>query len=34
MLSEEQIISVLKKQEAGMPSADVPHRHGASSATY
>ena len=32
--SEEQIIAVLKEQEAGMPTADVCHRHGISSATF
>ena len=32
--SEEQIIAVLKEQEAGMPTADVCRRHGISSATF
>ena len=32
--SEEQIISVLKEQEAGMATADVCRRHGISSATF
>lgn len=32
--SEEQIIAVLKEQEAGMPMADVCRRHGISSATF
>ena len=31
--SEEQIIAVLKEQEAGMPTAEVCRRHGISSAT-
>jgi putative transposase len=31
---EEQIIAVLKEQEAGMPTADVCRRHGISSATF
>ena len=31
--SEEQIIAILKEQEAGMPTADVCRRHGVSSAT-
>ena len=30
---EEQIIAVLKEQEAGMPTAEVCRRHGISSAT-
>lgn len=32
--SEEQIIGVLKEQEAGMTTADVCRRHGISSATF
>ena len=32
--SEEQIIPVLKEQEAGMPTAEVCRRHGISSATF
>ena len=32
--SEEQIIAVLKEQEAGIPTADVCRRHGISSATF
>ena len=32
--TEEQIIAVLKEQEAGMPTADVCRRHGISSATF
>lgn len=32
--SDEQIISVLKEQEAGMATADVCRRHGISSATF
>ena len=32
--SEEQIIAILKEQEAGMPTADVCRRHGISSATF
>ena len=32
--SEEQIIAVLKEQEAGMPTADVCRRHGICSATF
>jgi putative transposase len=32
--SEEQIIAVLKEQEAGMSTADVCRRHGISSATF
>jgi putative transposase len=31
--SEEQIIAILKEQEAGLPTADVCRRHGVSSAT-
>ena len=31
---EEQIIAVLKEQEAGMATADVCRRHGISSATF
>jgi putative transposase len=32
--SAEQIIAVLKEQEAGMPTAEVCRRHGMSSATF
>ena len=32
--SEEQIIGILKEQEAGLPTADVCRRHGVSSATF
>ena len=32
--SEEQIIAILKEQEAGMPTAEVCRRHGVSSATF
>lgn len=32
--SEEQIIGILKEQEAGAPTADVCRRHGISSATF
>lgn len=32
--SEEQIISILKEQEAGVPTAEVCRRHGVSSATF
>ena len=32
--SEEQIIAMLKEQEAGMPTADVCRKHRASSATF
>ena len=32
--SEEQIIAVLKEQEAGMPTAEGCRRHGISSATF
>jgi putative transposase len=32
--SEEQIIAILKEQEAGMPTADVCRKHGISSATF
>jgi putative transposase len=32
--SEEQIIAILKEQEAGMATADVCRRHGVSSATF
>ena len=32
--SEEQIIAVLKEQEAGMATADVCRRHGISAATF
>lgn len=31
--SEEQIIVILKEQEAGMPTADVCRKHGISAAT-
>lgn len=32
--NEEQIIAILKEQEAGAPTADVCRRHGVSSATF
>lgn len=32
--SEEQIIGILREQEAGAPTADVCRRHGISSATF
>lgn len=32
--SEEQIIGVLKEQEAGMPTVEVCRRHGVSPATF
>jgi putative transposase len=32
--SEEQIIAMLKEQEAGMRTADVCRKHGVSSATF
>jgi putative transposase len=32
--SEEQIIAILKEQEAGMTTAEVCRRHGVSSATF
>jgi len=32
--NEEQIIAVLKEQEAGMPTAEVCRRHGISTATF
>jgi putative transposase len=32
--SEEQIITILKEHDAGMPTADVCRRHGISSATF
>ena len=32
--SEEQIIAILKDQEAGVPTAEVCRRHGVSSATF
>jgi putative transposase len=32
--SEEQIIGILKEQEAGMPTAEVCRRHGVSPATF
>jgi putative transposase len=32
--SEEQIIGILKEQEAGMPPAEVCRRHGMSPATF
>ena len=32
--TEEQIIAILKEQEAGVPTADVCRRHGVSSATF
>ena len=32
--SEEQIIGILKEQEAGMPTVEVCRRHGVSAATF
>ena len=32
--SEEQIIAILKEEEAGVPTAEVCRRHGVSSATF
>ena len=32
--SEEQIIGILREQEAGSPTADVCRKHGGSSATF
>ena len=32
--NEEQIIAILKEQEAGMPTAEVCRRHGISGATF
>lgn len=32
--SEEQIIAILKEQEAGMPTVEVCRRHGVSPATF
>jgi hypothetical protein len=32
--SEEQIIGILREQEAGRPTADVCHNHGVSGATF
>ena len=32
--TEEQVIAVLREQEAGMPTADVCRKHGVSSATF
>jgi len=32
--TEEQIIAVLREQEAGVPTADVCRKHGISSATF
>ena len=32
--NEEQIITILKEQEGGMPTAEVCRRHGISSATF
>ena len=32
--SEEQIIAILREQEAGSPTADVCRKHGVSSATF
>lgn len=32
--TEEQIIGILREQEAGAPTADVCRRHGVSSATF
>lgn len=32
--SEPQIIGMIKEQEAGMPTADVCHKHGLSQGTF
>lgn len=32
--SEEQIIAILKEQDARMPTAEICRRHGVSSATF
>jgi len=32
--SEEQVIAILREQEAGSPTADVCRKHGVSSATF
>jgi len=32
--TEEQVIAVLREQEAGMPTAEVCRKHGVSSATF
>ena len=32
--TEEQIVSILKEQEAGMPTAEVCRKHGISSASF
>jgi putative transposase len=32
--SDEQVIAILKEQEAGMPTAEVCRRHGISAATF
>jgi putative transposase len=32
--TEEQIIAILREQEAGLPTADVCRKHGISSATF
>ena len=32
--TEEQIIAILREQEAGVPTADVCRKHGVSSATF
>ncbi len=32
--SEEQIVAILKEQEAGVPTAEVCRKHGVSSATF
>lgn len=34
MFNEEQIIGILKEQEAGMATADVCRKHGVSTATF
>jgi putative transposase len=33
-ITEEQIIAVLREQEAGVPTAEVCRKHGISSATF
>ncbi len=32
--NEEQIMAILKEREGGMPTPEVCHRHGISSATF
>lgn len=32
--TEEQIIAILREQEAGLPTADICRKHGISSATF